>query len=339
MLCTRRVFLAGLAGSAAAAWGQDVTLKAGVKVVNVLATVRDKRGQIVKTLNKEDFAIEEDGRPQTIGYFSRESNLELTLGLLVDTSMSQRGVLGEERSASYRFLDLVLREDKDMAFVIHFDREVELLMDLTSSKKQLEKALYGLQISQPNWNRNGGGGGGGGPRRGSGGGTQLYDAVLLAAEDLMSRQQGRKALVILSDGVDHGSKVSLPRAIDSAQKADTLVYCILFEDNESNARTAYHGRRGGGMGRPMPPTRQSGEDGRKVLQRLAKETGGGFFEVSRRMPISRVFERMDEELRSQYSIGYTPDKPPKAGEFRQIHLTTRDRDLIVQSRDGYYGAA
>ena len=152
----------------------------------------------------------------------------------------------------------------------------------------------------------------------------------------MSRQHGRKALIILSDGVDHGSKVPLNRAIDSAQKADTLVYSILFEDRKGNAPMLKGGR--GGMGGPMPlPQRKQGEDGKNVLQRLSKETGGGFIEVSKRQPISKIFEQMQEELRNQYSIGYTPGKLAKPGEFRQIRLSTVDRNLIVQSRDGYYG--
>jgi VWFA-related protein len=132
------LFLSPQAGLLRAA--QDTTFSTDVKVVNVLATVRDKHGQIIANLNKDDFTLEEDGRLHAIRYFSRETNLPLTLGLLIDTSMSQRRVLGAERSASYRFLDQVLREDKDMAFVIHFDREVELLRDLTSSRKDLRRA-------------------------------------------------------------------------------------------------------------------------------------------------------------------------------------------------------
>ena len=120
---------------------QAPTITVNVKVVNVLATVRDKQGQIVRNLTKDYFAIEEDDRPQTISYFSRESDLPLTLGLLVDTSLSQRRVLEQERAASHTFLDEVLRVNKDQAFVIHFDREVELLQDLTSSRQKLQAAL------------------------------------------------------------------------------------------------------------------------------------------------------------------------------------------------------
>src|SRR5512135_3396649 len=124
------------------------TFSAGVKVVNLFATVRDKKGAIVTALNKEDFLLDEDGAAQTITYFSRESNLPLKLGLLVDTSGSQRRLIDEERSASYKFFDQVLREEKDVAFVIHFDFEVELLQDLTASRKLLEQALQELEAPQ-----------------------------------------------------------------------------------------------------------------------------------------------------------------------------------------------
>ena len=336
---SRRTFLGtGFALTAAAQDLPNQTIKAGVKVVNVFATAHDKKGQIVKTLTKDDFSIEEDGRPQIIRYFTRESDLELTLGLVIDTSGSQRRVIGEERSASYRFLDQVLREDKDIAFVIRFDREIELVVDLTSSRKRLESGIFNLQAGtsggQGGQGRPGARGGGQGRR---GGGTALYDAVLLASEDVMARQHGRKAIVVLSDGEDRGSKVSLNTAIDAAQKSDTLVYSILFADNEP-----FPAYGGGRHGRRMPPpsSRQDGADGsgKKVLERLARETGGSFYNVSSKLPLSTIFERMQEELRNQYSLGYTPDTIAKPGEFRKINLTTRDKTLIVQSRAGYYGS-
>ncbi len=211
------------------------------KLVNVLATVRDKHGAIVRNLTKDDFVLLEDGHPQAIQYFSQDSNLPLTLGLLVDTSMSQRTVLGDERTASYTFLDHMLHEDKDKAFLIHFDREVELLQDLTSSREKLESSLRLLDMSREDNShgsggpRSRGGGGGGGSRGGMGAGTLLYDAVYLASNELMKKQQGRKAVIILSDGVDRGSKESLADAIESAQRADTLVYSILFSGEEGNS--------------------------------------------------------------------------------------------------------
>src|SRR5580658_4944345 len=170
-----------------------------VKTVSVLATVRDKHGKIVSDLNKDDFQLDEDGRPQTINYFAHESDLPLRLGLLIDTSLSQRRVLDQERTASYSFLDKLLRQDKDSAFVIHFDHEVELLQDFTPSRPQLQAALQKLSIPQfdggssggggGGGSGNGGGGGGGRGRGGHGGGTLLYDAIFLASDELMSKQQ------------------------------------------------------------------------------------------------------------------------------------------------------
>jgi VWFA-related protein len=217
------------------------TVSVDVKVVNVLATVRDKHGKVISNLAKSDFTLEEDAHPVTIQYFSRESDLPLTLGLLVDTSMSQRTVIDQERSASKTFLERVLR-DKDSAFLIHFDREVELLQDLTSSKPKLESELDSLQTrsrfdredsSGPHTpdsrDDNSQRGGERGMRRV---GTQLYDAIFLASDELLRKQQGRKAIVVLSDGVDRGSKETLDGAIEAAQKSDTVVYSVLFRGKE-----------------------------------------------------------------------------------------------------------
>src|SRR5580658_9749286 len=175
------------------------TFSTNVKLVQVFASVRDGKGAIVKDLDKADFTLKEDGKPQNIQYFSRESNLPLTLGLLVDTSLSQRNVLGDEKRASYKFFDQVLREDKDQAFVIHFDHEVELLADLTSSRKTLDKGLDQLEIGSrggssgsPGGSGSGSGGGGWGGRGGQhrhGGGTTMYDAVLLAGDEILKKQQ------------------------------------------------------------------------------------------------------------------------------------------------------
>jgi VWFA-related protein len=319
-----------------------------VKTVSVLATVRDKHGRIVSNLTKDDFALEEDGRPQTINYFARESDLPLRLGLLVDTSLSQRRVLEQERNASYSFLDHLLREEKDLVFVIHFDREVELLQDFTPSRPKLQAALQSLQTPQYNSAGGGGGGsrggngnGGGGGGRGSrqrGGGTLLYDAIYLAADELMSKQQGRKALIILSDGVDHGSKESLTTAIETAQRADTVVYSILFKDDEA------YGHAGGGMMGPGGGGHHSGgrrypqeerPDGKKILQQISKATGGRLFEVSKKETIDKIYSDIAEELRNQYSLGYTPEKDAGAG-YHRIQVTTKEKDLVVQARDGYY---
>src|SRR5271154_2095026 len=214
-------------------------IKSVVKVVNVLATVRNKKGEIVRNLTKDDFVLTEDDNPQTIKYFIRENDLPLTVGLLVDTSLSQRHVLSAERTASYSFLDHMLHEDKDRAFVIHFDREVEMLQDLTSSHKKLEASLELLETPDE------GGGNSGGNGRGShgrgGAGILLYDAVYLASNEVMKKEQGHKALIILTDGVDRGSKETLEDAIEAAQNSDPLVSSILFAGDEG------HGG-GGGFG-------------------------------------------------------------------------------------------
>jgi VWFA-related protein len=331
------------------------TMSVKVKVVNVLTTVRDKHGKIVNGLTKDDFTLTEDGRPQTLKYFARETDLSLSLGMLVDTSMSQRRVLSEERDASQSFLAQVLREDRDQAFVIHFDREVELLQDLTSSQEQLRTALESLQT--PQFTRTSGGGGGGpgsGPGGGGsgrhGGGTLLYDAVYLASDEMMQKQPGRKALIVLSDGVDMGSKESLEAAIESAQRANTIVYSILFKDDEAYGNSGGFGRTGisipgmggpgmgrGGMGggrggRPFP---EEHADGKKVLERISRETGGRLFQVSKKEPVNQIYSQIQEELRNQYSLGYTPN-PAEPG-YHRIQVAATKKDLIVQTRNGYYG--
>jgi VWFA-related protein len=337
----------------APAEGQPSTLSVTVKAVNVPATVRDKHGKIISNLTKDDFLLEEDGRPQTVRYFAHETNLPLTLGLLVDTSRSQQRVLDQERHASYSFLDQMLRQSKDTAFVIHFDHEVELLQDVTSSREKLESALQSLQIGQaetagnPGGNSGGGGyPGGRGGRRGGygqrGGGTHLYDAAYLASDELMKKQQGRKALIILSDGVDRGSKLPLEQAIEAAQKSDTIIYSILFKDDESRDNFGGfggHGPFGGGMGRHGGGGRfpqESRPDGKKVLERVSKETGGRLFEVSKKQPIDKIYESIAEELRNQYSLGFTPDKADLDGSYHKITLKAKQKDLVVQAREGYY---
>jgi len=315
-----------------------------VKTVSVLATVRDKHGKIISNLTKDDFQLDEDGRPQTINYFAHESDLPLRLGLLVDTSLSQRRLIDQERSASYSFLDHLLREDKDLAFVIHFDREVELLQEFTPSRPKLQAALQALATPQfdggggggGRGGGNGGGGGGGRGRASHGGGTLLYDAVFLGSDELMSKQQGRKALIILSDGVDHGSKETMAEAISTAQRADTIIYSILFADEEENARPGGFGMggHGGGHGGRFPPQEQR-SDGKKILEQVSKETGGRMFKVSKKETVDAIYAEIEEDLRHQYSLAYTPDKGDTLG-YHKIHLFAKPKDLVVQARDGYY---
>jgi len=312
-------------------------------IVTVFATVRDKHGQIVSSLAKDDFSLDEDGRPQTITYFARQNDLPLAVGLLVDTSLSQRRVLDKERSASSTFVDHTLREDKkDQAFLIHFDHEVELLQDFTTSRKKLESALGQLQTPDREESSQGGG-------HHHGGGTLLYDAVYLASNDMMKKLQGRKAVIVLSDGVDRGSKETLASAIESAQRANTIVYSILFKDDEPYASHGgyggggghggwggHGGGGGGGGGHRYPPQEEQRPDGKKILDRISKETGGRLFEVSKKQTVDQIYDAIQQELRDQYILGYVPDKSPNSSDYRKIHLATKQKDLAVQSRDGYY---
>ncbi len=189
---------------------------------------------------------------------------------------------------------------------------------------------------------------GGGGHHG-GGGTTLYDAVFLASDEVTRKLQGRKALIILSDGVDTGSKVSLDRAIETAQRANTLVYSILYADPEAYGHQGYPGGMGGhhggwggggGMGRGPGgggyPQQSSHPDGKKVLERIARETGGRFFEVSKKQPIDQIYTQIEQELRNQYSLGYSPDKAVAGSGYHKITLATTNKDLTVQTREGYY---
>ena len=368
----------------APASSSNTKFSSDVKVVNVFATVRTKNGKLVHDLGKDNFTLDDEGRPQTIKFFSRDVNAPLYLGLLVDTSGSQKRVLYDERNASVTFFSQVLRPDRDLAFVLHFDIQVELLQDFTDSRAKLEKALDLLDVPQQsqqgqqqggnspqggNYPQGGGypGGGGGYPGGGypgggggrrypqqgggrggrSGGGTKLYDAILLASEDLMAKQEGRKALVLLTDGVDMGSKDTLFQAISAAQKSDTLVYSVLFADSEAYAgngpvmgmpggrrRMGYPGGGypGGGGGGAQHA------DGKKVLQQISEETGGRFYQVSRTHPIDKIYADIEEDLRNQYSLGFSPDQPGEAGLYHHIHLNAKKGKevLVVQARAGYY---
>jgi VWFA-related protein len=304
---SRRTFLASSLGIVlgGAVRAQEPTFSSEVKVVNVLATVRDKSGAIIRNLSKSDFRIFEDGRPQEIRYFAKESDLPLTIGLLVDTSFSQGRVLEQERAASYRFLDDVLREGKDQAVVVQFDQAVVIRQDLTSSHKDLQDTLPLLDLPTRE-------------QASSGSGTLLYDAVRTASIQVMRTQHGRKAFVVLTDGVDEGSEVSLADAIEAAQRADTLVYSILFSD------ASYYG---GGL---------FASGGKRVLQRLSKETGGGYFEVSKNQTLGDIFRAIQDELRNEYSLGFVSDRPAAKSGFRSLRVVTDRKGLIVQARDRYY---
>ena len=306
---TRREILQGAAVLCGVrlARGQDAPVfSTDVKVVNVLATVRNKTGSLAGNLSQDDFALSEDGRPQTIRYFARESDLPLTLGLMVDTSGSQRRVLDAERGASLRFLDRVFRENQDNVFIMQFDSSVQMRQALTRSIRKLDDAMAYVDTETMRQLHMQGGGG-----------TLLYDAVAQASDEVMRKLSGRKALIVLSDGVDVGSYGTLKDAVEAAQRAGTLIYSILYSDPGA------YGIFGGG-------------DGKRVLERMSNDSGGSFFEVMKKQTVDRIFDILQEELRNQYNLGYVSDKPVTLSGFRAIQLTARQKGLVVQARHQYW---
>jgi VWFA-related protein len=294
----------------------DKVLKVDVDVVNLFFTVREKKGQLVGNLNKEDFTASEDGKQQTIKYFTRESDLPLTIGLLVDVSGSQRNLIEVERHAASQFFSQVLRP-KDMAFLISFGPEAELLQDYTNSVKLLKAGLDGLKASSDV----GGLMPGPVPTASHPRGTILYDTVYLASHDQLANQVGRKALVLITDGMDQGSRYKIDQAIEAAQRADAIIYSIYYVD-----RMAYGG----------PFSGMGVSD--SYLKKMSEETGGRMMKVDNKNTLQNIFDQINQELRSQYSIGYTPTNPSSNGGFRHIDIKVAQKDLKVQARKGYYAA-
>jgi VWFA-related protein len=310
------VILLALAGRQG--WGQEQpeqapTLKITTEVVNVYAVVEDKKKHLIPDLKKEDFELTEDGKPQEIRYFSRETDTPLTIGIMVDTSPSQGRVLGIEQDQAKAFLHEVLRP-KDLAFVLHFDVEVELLQDFTADQRLLAHAIDGTVI-------NGGGHGvmpGPFPTSDSGGATHLYDAVYLASNELLKNEVGRKVLILLTDGEDQGSRVKLETALEAAQKSDVINYSVDIVD------------------RPFYGFHSMGFSGDSVLRKLSDDTGGHVIEVNRSKDASAAFQQIANELRTQYLLGYTPTNTKHDGAFRKIRVQIHNQDYKVQARRGYY---
>lgn len=348
------------------------TLKVQAREVLLPVTVRDKHGAMVTNLTAGDFTLTEDGRPQTIKSFTRQSNLPFRVGLLVDTSRSVSGAMENERKAAGKFVDLMLPENPkdakagDQAFLIHFDREVELLEDFTNSRDKLHHELDEMgptsternnQGPETSGDDNGGYGRRGGQQRGGmrGGGTQLYDAIYLASDELMKPKDGRKALVVFSDGEDRGSKETLNDAIDAADRANVSVYTIYFKGEQERSQNSGFpgGGRRGGMGGGWPGGgggypgggggRRGGEekpqvDGKKIMEQIATRTGGRFFEAKKKDNLDEIYNQIAEELRGQYLLTYTPDQVDTSGEFHKVALKAKKDDLTVATREGYYAA-
>ncbi len=294
---------------------QDLqTFKAEVNVVNLFFNVKDKHGMLIPNLTKDDFEVFEDGKQQTIKYFSADSNQPLTLGIMIDTSASQTRVLDIEQESCAQFLRAVLR-DKDLAFVINFDVDVDLDQDFTNNIRDLTHALNKMQI---NAGIGGPPGLGGGPVPTTPRGTLLYDAIYLGADEKLKNEVGRKAMIIFTDGEDQGSRLRIQDAIEAAQKADTICYVILIAD-----RGFYGG---------------FGYSGDSEMHKLAEATGGRVIEVGNKQDkLKSAFDQIQNELRSQYNIGYTPTNNKLDGSYRKIQI--KAKDYKVQARQGYYAMA
>ena len=290
--------------------GEIPTFRKNVNVVNVFFTVKDHHGALLPNLTKDDFEVSENGKPQTIKYFAAETNLPLTLGVLIDSSLSMKQMLEEEQVVGADFLHRVITE-RDLAFVISFDISVDLLQDLTSDSHLLREGLNRAHV-------NTGTGSGGIPGIGQGpipishpAGTVLYDAVYLAADEILGKQVGRKALILLTDGNDEGSKLKLRDAIEAAQKADAICYVLLLHDP--------------GFGPP----------GSSEMHQLTEQTGGRVIDVNNPKKIADAFNQISNELRSQYSLGYSSDDARRDGSFRKIEVKSKG-GYKVQARKGYY---
>ncbi|HEY7211954.1 MAG TPA: VWA domain-containing protein [Bryobacteraceae bacterium] len=300
---------------------QEPTIRVDVDLVNILYTVRTKKGgQLIPNLEKNNFKVYEDGKEQTIQHFSRETDLPLTLGLLIDISASQERLIDIERQAAAAFFSSVIRK-KDEAFLISFGRSTDLLQDYTNSARRLAAALNDLRgdgqmpaagpVPIPNT--------GPVPQIGNAKGTLLFDAVYLASDEKLKSEVGRKALILITDGDDQGSTYNLRTAVEAAQKSDAIIYSIYYVDRDFYMQTGMFG--GGGEG---------------DLRKMSAETGGHVFSVDRKHTLDEIFQEIQNELRNQYSIGYVPTNPTRDGSFRHIEIKVDNKDYRVQARSGYY---
>jgi VWFA-related protein len=282
---------------------QQGGIRVQVNLVNLFATVRDKKTkQIISNLEQGDFKVTEDGAEQKISFFSRESTLPITLGLLVDTSGSETNTLGAEQEAAVRFLSRVLKKG-DLAMVVSFDTDSDLLADLTDDQGRLDRAINRARINAPSSQ---------GPLPTTIPGTVFYDAVYAACHDRLAEEAGRKAIVVLTDAQDEGSTLKLQDAIEAAQRTDTVVHILLIADP----------RYGGGN--------------ETVAKKLTDETGGRTIVVRNEKKLEEAFDQISEELRSQYTIGYYSSNSARDGSYRKIKVDTTRKDLDVLARRGYY---
>ena len=293
------------------------TLKINVNVVSLFFNVKDKHGALIPNLTKDDFEIAEDGKPQTIKYFTAESNLPLTLGILIDSSGSQLRVLDMEKEVGGAFLKQILT-DKDEAFVIDFNIDAELAQDFTRDVHRLQNALNKVRINSGVTMPTLPGAGGGPVPTASSPGTVLYDAVYLSAHDMLAKEVGRKAMILLTDGEDEGSRLKIHDAIEAAQKADAIVYVLLCADR------GFYGSMGVGYG------------GEGEMRKLTESTGGRVINVGNKFDkLREAFDQIAAELRSQYNIGFTSTNTTLDGSYRKLEIKNK-QSYKIQARAGYY---
>lgn len=334
-------------------------LPATVHAVQLPVTVRDKHGALVTTLTKDDLTLAEDGRAQTIKSFAVQSDVPFAIGLLVQTTESLSGSLEAERKAADKFVDQMLstKGGKDEAFLLHFDREVELLRDFTPDAGKLHSEIDDMGPSARSRDDRNGPETTGDDRerqRVVRGAAQLYDAIFLASDELMKPKEGRKVLVIFSDGVDRNSKESMNEALDAADHAGLSIYTIYLKgEQERNEGGFPGGNRRGGMGGGWPGggggypggggqrrggghSEEPSVDGKKIMQQIAERTGGRFYEAKKRDNLEEIYSDIAAELHGQYLLTYTPDTVDNSGNFHKVTIKTKKDDLSVLTRAGYY---
>jgi len=293
------------------------TLKVNVNVVQLFFNVKDKHGALIPNLTKDDFEIYEDGKLQTLKYFTPETNLPLTLGMVIDSSGSQLRVLDMEKEVGGAFLKQVLT-DKDEAYVIDVNVDTNLVQDFTRDVQRLQKALNSVRINSGVTMPTLPGAGGGPVPTAASPGTVLFDAVYLSAHDMLAKEVGRKAMILLTDGQDEGSRLKIQDAIEASQKADAIVYVLLCAD------------RGGYFSQGM------GYYGEGDMKKLTETTGGRVINVGNKFDkLREAFDQIAAELRSQYNIGYTPSNIKLDGSYRKLEIKNK-QGYKIQARAGYY---
>ena len=278
-----------------AAHEQQTTISVDVSLINVFFTVTDKKGKSIRNLKQENFKVFEDDRAQTITNFSAEANLPLVMALLIDTSGSVRDRLRFEQNAAVEFFQSTLIPHKDRALVIAFDTKAAVLQDYTDDIDLLARAVKKMR---------------------AGGGTSFYDAVYAVATQKLAAQDGRRIMVVVTDGDDTSSRSSITEALEAAQKNDVIIYAISTN--------------------PSAPGDDKNQRGDDALKELGESTGGRVFFPFKANQLKSNFNDIRDELRFQYTLAYSPTNIRKDGTFRRIRIETSDKRYIVRARDGYF---